>query len=535
MLENAIVGWLESLTEREFDHPLAALLRSQGLTDLHFVHGRGEFGRDFIAKRIDDGELRQYSLQSKAGDIGVEEFRKARLQIDSIRTGGLSHPGFDPSLPRVAVLVTTGRLVGDARLEAQAYKEQYKSELDFDVWDLDRLVELLVTRPEAALGNRQTGPLLRVLGMADAEELTDVEIERFSRGWIHDDDQLTHPGDALEAAVLMGKLHEVDRLDLACYTALDLLRGAAASASISGQMDDESLATLDIATGLFATYAEELFERCTDQLLRPIPFVNIHNEFGFFATYSVRCSRTIELLGLFALLLQWSPEHEDKEKADRVTSWLHSFVAAQPGAAHPLSDHYAVSLVPPALVLGPIDRALTATWLRSTLIWTANRYDGELLGLAPVRSEPKEEIGYVLSALEHVDLPPRRQSYIATILLDLLAALGLEDLYPVARHDLLAVDALPELLYVPDTSAQFIYVGDGIEQEISPPYAEHWPNEAGESVAPHHADTAPHWLERIGRPWTAFACSSVVRDRHDFGLIQRLLSGDPSAASSHQK
>ena len=523
MLESAIVGWLESLTEREFDYPLAALLRSQNFTDLHFVHGRGEFGRDFIAKRTDKGGLRQYSFQSKAGDIGVEEFRKARLQIDSIRTGGLSHPGFDSNLSRVAVLVTTGRLIGDARLEAQAYREQYKHELEFDVWDLDRLVELLVIRPEAALGNRQTGPLLRVLGMADAEELTDVEVERFSRRWIYGDGQLTNPGDALEAAVLMGKLREADRLDLACYTALDLLRGTAASAFAEGRRDDESLAILDIASGLFVTYAEELFERCGDEMLQPVPFVNIHNEFGFFATYSVRCSRTIELLGLLVLFLQRSQENGDKGKAGRVASWLHRFVSAQPGAAHPLSDHYAVSLVPAALVLVPIDRGLTAAWLRSTLIWTANRYDGELLGLAPVRSDPEEEVGYLLSALEHVDLPRRRQSYIASILLDLLAVLSLDDLYAAARHDLLAVDALPDLLYVPDTEAQFIYDGDGIEQEVSPPYSETLPAGGSAHVAPHHRDSDPKWLERIGRPWAALACSSVVRDRHDVGLIRRQL------------
>src|SRR5262249_4027951 len=152
-----------------------------------------------------------------------------------------------------------------------------------------------------------------------------------------------------------------------------------------------------------------------------------------------------------------------------------------------------------------------------------NRYDGELLGLASVRSDPEEEVGYLLSALEHVDLPRRRQSYIASILLDLLAVFGLDDLYAAARHDLLAVDALPDLLYVPDTEAQFIYDWDGIEQEVSPPYSETLPTEGNAHVAPHHKDSDPKWLERIGRPWAALACSSVVRDRHDVGLIRRQL------------
>lgn len=519
MLDNAIVAWLESLTERDLDEPLRALLRAQRFTDVHFVHGATEFGRDLIAKRVDGGVLRQYAIQSKAGDLGIGSFREVRLQIDSIRTGGLSHPSFDATLPRVGVLTTTGRLVGDARLEAQAYKQQYASEMEFDVWDQDRLVEMLVTAPEAALAGRDAGALLRMLGMADAHELTDLEIERFSRRWIGAEGELANPADVIEAAVLMGKLRELERLDLACATALALARGSVAGACAAGRSDEAALAVAAAATGLFLDYGEQLFERCDEEMLRPVPFVNRHQEFGFFATYSVRCARTIEILGLLALYQQLSNEHDPVP----VTDWLCRFIAEQPGAAHPLSDRYAVSLVPAAIVLGRSDPELAGRWLRDAVVWLANRYEGEGLGLGAYDAEPATEIGYLLSAWGEIELPRRHQSYLATVLLDLISALELGELYTEARNEFLAVDAYAEFLHVPDTAAQFRYDGEDIELELDPPYAEQWTPREGWITAPHQGEAASRWLERAGQEWLALACASVLRDRHDIGLARRLL------------
>jgi hypothetical protein len=519
LLDNAIVAWLESLGERDLDEPLRALLRAQGFTDVHFVHGASEFGRDLIAKRVDEEVLCQYAIQSKAGDLGIAPFREVRLQIDSIRTGGLSHPGFDPDLPRVGVLTTTGRLIGDARLEAQTYKQQYASEMEFDVWDQDRLVEMLVTQPQAALAGREEGALLRMLGMADARELTDLEVERFSRRWIPDDGQLASPADVIEAAVLMAKLRTCDRIDLACATALALVRGSVAGACAAGRSDEEALATATSATGLFVSYSEQLFERCDEEMLGPVPFVNRHQEFGFFATYSVRCARTIEILGLLALWQRMTPEQD----AGPVTEWLCRFIAEQPGAAHPLSDRYATSLIPAAIVVGRHDPELAARWLREAVVWLANRYDDERLGLSAYDADPPAEIGYLLSGWPHSVLPRRHQSYLASVLLDLISALELGELYNDTRHELLAVNAHPELLHVPDTVAQFRYDGENIELEVDPPYEERWTPREGWMTAPHHDETGPRWLERAGYAWMALACASVLRDRHDIGLVRRLL------------
>ena len=81
----AVVGiFLDSLSEREFDAPLLALLAAQGFTDIHFIHGSFEFGKDVIAKRADGGgqETRQYSIQSKAGNVGQADWRSIRPQLE---------------------------------------------------------------------------------------------------------------------------------------------------------------------------------------------------------------------------------------------------------------------------------------------------------------------------------------------------------------------------------------------------------------------------------------------------------------------
>src|SRR5713101_3174626 len=144
MLADAIGNYFSSLTEREFDAPFIALLRLHGFTDIHFLHGPFEFGKDFIAKRIEGGVQYQYAFQTKAGDIGISEWNQCRGQLDMLRTDALAHPNFDKTLVRRARFVTTGRLVGGAALAAQQYVEHLESmgEIQFLTWDRDTLVEM---------------------------------------------------------------------------------------------------------------------------------------------------------------------------------------------------------------------------------------------------------------------------------------------------------------------------------------------------------------------------------------------------------
>jgi hypothetical protein len=42
VLRDVIAGFLDTVTEREFDAPLLALLAARGFTDIHFTHGAFE-------------------------------------------------------------------------------------------------------------------------------------------------------------------------------------------------------------------------------------------------------------------------------------------------------------------------------------------------------------------------------------------------------------------------------------------------------------------------------------------------------------
>jgi hypothetical protein len=148
MLEGVIEHYLRNVSEREFDSPLMALLSVRGYFDLHKIHGAYEFGKDFIAKRSSGESVRQYSIQSKVGDLNLASWREVRAQVDEARYNTISHPSFDAALERTAILVTTGRLVGAAAADAQEYKKFLRSrgEIEFEVWDQDDLRQWLVGR-----------------------------------------------------------------------------------------------------------------------------------------------------------------------------------------------------------------------------------------------------------------------------------------------------------------------------------------------------------------------------------------------------
>ncbi len=87
MLDGVVDHYLQSVTEREFDAPLMALLVSRNFYDIHKIHGTFEFGKDFIAKREADGVIHQYALQSKAGDINLATWlHDVKPQVDTTKS-----------------------------------------------------------------------------------------------------------------------------------------------------------------------------------------------------------------------------------------------------------------------------------------------------------------------------------------------------------------------------------------------------------------------------------------------------------------
>lgn len=520
MLESVIAAYVESLSERELDMPLHAILRAEGYFDIEFVHGVSEYGRDFIAKRRDeDDRVRQYSVQSKAGDLGITEWRGVRDQLEDIRTVPMPHPLYDQELQQSMLVVHTGRLVGDARGAAAAYPKTLPPKWSFEIWTGERLERMLAEHLEAALSEQARGPLLSLLGAIDEGTLDHRQLERHSRRWIPEPDHSVHAVDVLEASLVANRLHASMRLDLACVCALAVLRAHLVAYADEEPFPEQASRDVQEAGEFFAHHAEALWARCDEPLLHPEAMVNTHPEFGFWVTYPVRCLRLAELLGLLGL---W--RRQRGANAEEIADWLSRFLAGQPGAAHPISDRWALSLIPPALLLAPGDDAVLTSWMRRVIRWVADRYEGESLGVAGVDATPEIEVDYMLGDLEHIDLPKRRESLVAGVLLDLASLLELADIFDDARHEFLAVEIVPDLRHPPDGRDAWRRDGEGMRQELNPPYLEASDQMTGGwKTAPHHdADAQALWAVRVGLEWEALAVWCLLRDRFTVPLLRLL-------------
>src|ERR1051326_8797536 len=90
MIRNVLDDYFKNLTqERDFDFPLMSLLAGMGFYDIHFTHGSREIGKDFIAKRREDGTEYQYSIQSKKGDINQDKSAEVIRQLTLASAVGL--------------------------------------------------------------------------------------------------------------------------------------------------------------------------------------------------------------------------------------------------------------------------------------------------------------------------------------------------------------------------------------------------------------------------------------------------------------
>jgi hypothetical protein len=509
MLADVLGAFLDSVTEAEFNAPFLGLLRARGYSKVHFTHGPLEFGKDSIGQIRVAGTMTQDAFQLKAGDLNLSQWRDARAQIEDIRTNGLAHPDFDRALPRRGILVLTGRLKDQAKLAAQEYGESFAADpkFGFEVWDRDRLIEKLLESPEVGLSGTVEGPLLSLLGHIDERKVTEDELERFSRRWIGDPKQLRRA--ALECAIVAARARASGRRDLAALAALALLR--ATWATVHGTEPVPSVATevAAAARGLFAAYAAELVQVLAEEHLEPKGLLEEHSEMAFPITYPVRALRTAELISLYALLL----EVEGDPSAAKVRHYVSRFVDGQPGVAHPISDRWAVSVVPVALVLSRTSLAAAEKYLREVLRWLLDRYDKTKkwgLGLAPARSTPALEIDHLLGGpLEHIKVARRAETYLGTILMDLTGFLGLVSLYDDADNDLKAVDARPVVLQLSDSIGQ--YTDDGHDHQFNP-NVHYRPSSGSGPLATHHAGT--HALGRAGLPWDLLAISALLRDRH---------------------
>lgn len=457
MLRDVVGTYLDTLTEREFDGPLLAILHARGFTDIHFIHGAFEFGKDVLAKKthLATGQTRQYVIQSKAGDIGQPEWRAVRPQLEECEYNTIGHPSFDPDLPRVAVLVTTGRLKGAAPADVTEYRRSVEARglADLEIWERSDLIAWLCEDPLVGVAGRTLqADLIGMLASVEDGGVTDRRIETYTRRWLFPVG--TAPRASIEAAILVNSLLCTRRLDLALCVALQLIRATEHDPAAS---DDAKSAAKRLTLGL----ALQICDQIEPLLKNPLDFVRSTVGALALLTYPVICCRTAEAL---ALGLALAREAGDSAAAARFEETLRAF-AEQPGAARPIGDLFAHSVVAVTVMLATFDNAAAKAYLGRVAQWMFDRYDEELagLGLASLAEDEQETAERLLAGrLASTVMDRRASSYLATVVLDLTLHLGSADLYEAVRDNVHALRIIPQTTSADEWKARWARGGTDV-------------------------------------------------------------------------
>jgi hypothetical protein len=285
---------------------------------------------------------------------------------------------------------------------------------------------------------------------------------------------------------------------------------------------DASAAALDAGRRLVDVYATVVLDDVRPAAIDARLMFDLGEELLGGIAYPVRCLLAVESLGLLGLLRL---DEGEEAAAAEVGGILAALVDSQPGAAHPISDRWACSLIPPAVLLRRLRSDSLVPWLERVVVWICDHHERSP-GLASVYADPDDEIRHLIgSALEHVDVRPRKTSYLATVLLDLASVLELPDLFRDALNDFLAVDLAFPVVEPLDEPGQFLFDGSGLVWEANVSYDEdHDFDGSWRSASHHHRAPVSYGLQRTGRAWDLLAISTVLRDRH-FLPVMRELAG----------
>jgi hypothetical protein len=498
VLRDVVGTFLDTLTERQFDGPLLALLAARGFTDVHFIHGQFEFGKDVVAKKADPetGVMRQYVIQSKAGDIGQPEWRAVRPQLEECEYNTLGHPSFDAALPRVAVLVTTGRLKGSAPADAAEYKKSVAARglADLEIWERPDLVDWICDDPTVGVaGESVQVDLLAIVTSILDQGVTDRRIEAYARRWLPPSGNATRA--AVEAAILINALVRVKRLDLGVSVALQFFRATA-------QDSDAPVGLSEAARRLLVDLCTRVVNQIEPLLTDPLDLARHTSSQVALVTYPVICCRLLEAAAVGLALV--SDAGEDAEAAARFEEVLLA-LAQQPGSARPPSDLFAASVIVGTVMLVTVRRAAAEEYLGRVARWLLDRHDDDLggLGLASVGEDEEITAARLLGgSLASTTLERRLSSYLATAVMDLALFLGAEALYDALRENLAALRIVPE--------------STGADETIA-----HW-SRGGVNVWPHPRVDFERWeLQSAGSPspaptddLSALLLTAACRSRH---------------------
>ena len=472
MLRNVLNDYLSSIRdERDFDFPLASLLSAMGFYDIHFTHGRTEIGKDFIAKKQQNGIEYQYALQSKKGDINQAEFRNNVMgQLREASVLGLSHPQFDRNLPRRVVLVTSGRLIGNAPLTFQDFNVELETKWNADkviTWEKDQLIDFFEQNGFTSIhqftsaGVGGYAQFLLTYSKALEGAISDREIETFSRLWL--DESLDYRQRVLrasiEAEIIASKLIGNGKLYEAITVYLALSRVVLQAMFES---PDEYLSEIyeQIIRENLLSLCEEFFgelktswESQSKQLL---PLTG--ERFGFpMVHYLVWLARILEVLPLYFFL------SNDRSKQEEIVSLFTDFIETEPGSGHVPGDRYATSVVWATLAMlsvGEVGRA--KAFVKKCVVWLCDRVEKQF-GLADFDADEYIETATLLGfPFEAIKVDHNRSSFLASILADLAAFIGDADLYADVVNDFEACEIVYNYWQIPNTPTVLTINGPGL-------------------------------------------------------------------------
>lgn len=503
------------------------ILQNEGFYDIHFIHGNYEFGKDFIAKKDDyDGQVIQYAFQSKAGDVDTGDWRAIREQIEDIVFGGLAHPNYDSDAPLQVGLVITGRLIGASSLSAQAFDEYCKSRgcLGFNVWDSNKLIEAITrTGPaEAGLAANTAGFQL-ILGIIRTNKCTFSELEKYSLNWVEKEsvkDTKKHIRSVLEASIIIHELMRLDKLTLACYVPLFCLRAVLLSAINIEKLSEQLNNIVKLIENMFDWSVNYMIGVVHDEYLDNKGQIDIMRTKLNFITYPVFCLQIMELWSLWVIL-----QVVENKQLPALSITLEEFLQGNAACYRPISDRYAVSMIFPFIYFaGQGKNEICIKLLRETTKWLCDRYEDSEFGLAKCYSSEYDEIRILLGyCFSFEDIPKRKSSYIATVLLDLAAVFGQGILYEDMINDFLAVGIIPCLILPKVPESEYLIAEESLTFNRVP-FNERWEPNLTWQMSPHHSLQHSNCFQK-DLWWEALAMSAVLRDRHNVTDIREIIKG----------
>lgn len=465
MLRNVLEDYLSSVKERDFYYPLTALLHAMGFYDIHLTDGGSEFGKDFVAKRVENEITYQYVIQAKKGDINQPDFRNKILGqlLEAVVLKKISHAQLDTSLPQKTILVTTGELKDNAFIELRELNSTLENEYQkekVEFWGKNTLIEfsekygLTGIHRVTAKGLAGFAQFYLTYSRAIEGTLSDRDIEKFSRLWL--DESLDYKKRilraAIEAEIIATKLVEGEHI----YEAI-AVHQSIARVVMQATYETNDADVLEIYEEVIRENIIPLCERFFHQFksdweeseksllhlcLKDSSFPMVH--------YLVWCARISEIAALYFFLTK------DRSERDEVISFLIEFFGKEEGCGHIPGDRYAVSMVWVTLALiqaGRNDQA--AALIKKSVVWLCDRVE-KGYGIARYDADENEETYTLLGyPFDFIKVERNRSSFLATVLSDLAAFMGDKGFYADIVNDFEACEIVYNYWQVPDTKAIF--------------------------------------------------------------------------------